>query len=235
MSENSTIFCYNEHSNIYDAYQSAVVPHYKEMLEMVTLACQRYIGPGSKIIDMGCGTGNASLAVLEGTKVGIFLIDGSPGMVEIALEKIEKDRPGAVIGYKAANLEDDDWHASLEEGSYDAIISTLALEHLPFDVYRDVICQCRKLIKPGGWLLAVEGYDDGEGMLQWFNELMDDRKKRLDRNLADFVAKLRDQKEVHYYSSKAQKEAWWRDSGFEDVHVIWQYLCIAFMLGRKQG
>ena len=48
-----------------------------------------------------------------------------------------------------------------------------------------------------------------------------------------FVAKLRDQKEIHYYTSKRQKENCWRKAEFERVNVIWQYLCIALMVGRK--
>jgi SAM-dependent methyltransferase len=235
MSENSTVSCYDGHSNLYDAYQSAVVPHYQDMLEIVSLTCQRYLGIGPEIIDLGCGTGNASLAVLDKTPAGIFLIDGSASMVEIAREKIDRARPGVVRGYKVADLGDDDWYSGLEEGSYDAIVSTLVLEHLPFDRYRDVLDECRKLLRPGGWLIAVEGYDDGQGMLEWFNQLMDDRKNKLDPELAGFVAQLRDQKEVHYYASKAQKAEWWREAGFENVHVIWQYLCLALMAGRKPG
>lgn len=235
MSENSTVSCYDGHSNLYDAYQSKVVPHYQDMLEIVALTCQRYLGSGPQIIDLGCGTGNASLAVLDKIPAGIFLIDGSASMVEIAREKIDGEMPGSLRGYKVADLGDDDWYSGLEKESYDAIVSTLVLEHLPFDRYRDVLGKCRSLIKPGGWLLAVEGYDDCEGMLQWFNQQMDDRKKKLDPRLADFVAQIRDQKEVHYYASKAQKEAWWRDAGFEKVHVIWQYLCLALMAGRKPG
>ncbi|HWQ19186.1 MAG TPA: class I SAM-dependent methyltransferase [Methanotrichaceae archaeon] len=235
MAENSTVSCYDGHSNLYDAYQSAVVPHYQDMLDIVAATCQRYLRAKPEIIDLGCGTGNASLAVLDKTQAKIFLIDGSVSMVEIAREKIDKEMPGAVRGYKVADLGNDDWHSGLEEGSYDAIVSTLVLEHLPFDRYRNVIDECRKLLRPGGWLIAVEGYDDGEGMLEWFNQQMDDNKKRLDPRLAEFVAQLRDQKEVHYYSSKAQKEALWRDAGFENVHVIWQYLCLALMAGRKPG
>jgi hypothetical protein len=55
----------------------------------------------------------------------------------------------------------------------------------------------------------------------------------LDPEISDFVARLRDEDETHYYCSKAKKIRWWTEVGFEQVNVLWQYLCIALMAGRK--
>ena len=62
MKDNSTVSCYDRHAKDYDLYQSAVVPGYQEMLDLVAEACRRYLPEEAKIIDLGCGTGNASLA-----------------------------------------------------------------------------------------------------------------------------------------------------------------------------
>jgi hypothetical protein len=70
-------------------------------------------------------------------------------------------------------------------------------------------------------------------MLEWFNQQMEERRNELDPGMSTFVATLREQKEIHYFSSKCQKENWWRMAGFEGVNVLWQYLCIALMAGRK--
>jgi SAM-dependent methyltransferase len=234
MPEDSTVSCYDGHSNAYDIYQSAVVPHYEDMLEMVAKTCRKYLEPDSTIIDLGCGTGNASLAILKKIPVYIFLIDGSGGMMDIALGKIGCASRDCIKGYKVADLNDEVWDDIPCAGEYDAVVSTLVLEHMSFDKYRTVLRKCFDLLKPGGWLMAVEGYDEKEGdLLQWFNMEMEQRRSRLDPKLADFVAQLRIEKEVHYYSSKSQKEAWWRQAGFIQVNVIWQYLCIALMIGRK--
>jgi cyclopropane fatty-acyl-phospholipid synthase-like methyltransferase len=232
--ENSTVSCYDKHYNAYDAYQPVVVPCYQEMLDIVAATCARYLGQGEKkILDMGCGTGNASIAVLKQVQAHVFLVDGSGNMVDIAREKINSRFPGAVIGSKSADLSSEGWDSSLE-GNYDAIISTLVLEHLPFDMYRATIDRCYGLLKPGGWLIAVEGYEeDGAALVEWFNEVMELGRKKLEKEMSDFVTRLRNLKEVHYYCSKSQKEAWWREAGFQDVHIIWQYLCLALMVGRK--
>jgi len=70
-------------------------------------------------------------------------------------------------------------------------------------------------------------------MQQWFFEEMERRRVAIDQELSDFVTRLRDEKETHYYCSKAEKEDWWRQAGFVQVNVLWQYLCIALMAGRK--
>ena len=235
MNEDSTVSCYDRHAQDYDHYQSAVVPGYQEMLDLVAEACWRYLPKEAKLIDLGCGTGNAALAVLQKIpSARIYLIDGSERMVKVAAEKISCAHPNAILGCSVADLAGSDWEEGLESEGYDAIISTLVLEHLPFDRYKVAIAKCYRLLKPGGRLLAAEGYsEEGSDMQEWFFEEMEERRRAIDPELSDFVARLRDEKETHYYCSKAEKEDWWMQAGFVQVNVLWQYLCIALMAGRK--
>ncbi|HPS90646.1 MAG TPA: class I SAM-dependent methyltransferase [Methanothrix sp.] len=242
MKYNSTVSCYDKHARDYDLYQSAVVPGYQEMLDLAAEACKRYLPQNAMIIDLGCGTGNASMAVLRKMPAArVYLIDGSERMVQVAAEKISRAHPEAILGSKAANLADGDWDEGIggqrqagEVKGYDAIISTLVLEHLPFDLYKSALAKCFRLVKPGGWLIAAEGYSQaGSDMQEWFFEEMEVRRQSLDPDLSDFVARLRNEKETHYYTSKAEKEEWWRQAGFGQVNVLWQYLCIALMAGRR--
>ena len=159
MHENSTVSCYNSHSSDYDIYQSTVVPHYLEMLEIVAMTCARYLGQNGsspRIMDLGCGTGNASIAILEKIPANILLIDGSSKMVNIALDKISSKFPDAVTGNRVADISGSNWYEGLRSEEYNAIVSTLVLEHLPFDRYRAVLDKCFRLLAPGGWLIAVE-------------------------------------------------------------------------------
>jgi len=240
MNEDSTVSCYDRHARDYDLYQSAVVPGYQEMFDLVAGACQRYLPQGAKLIDLGCGTGNASLAVLQKMpSARIYLIDGSKRMVKVAEEKISRAHPQVILGCKVADLAGSNWDEGIKvEGlvgeGYDAVITTLVLEHLPFDRYKATIAKCYNLLRPGGWLLAAEGYAEaGSDMQEWFFQEMELRRKAVDPKLSDFVARLRDEKETHYYASKTEKEEWWRQAGFVQVNILWQYLCIALMAGRK--
>jgi tRNA (cmo5U34)-methyltransferase len=231
ISQNPNVSCYDEHARAYDAYQLAVVPRYGEMLEMVAEACRRCLGPTPKVLDLGCGTGNASARLLRKTAAQVFLLDGSARMVDIARAKISSHAPDALLGYRVADL-CGPWEEGLD--GFDAVVSTLVLEHLPFPCYREAARKCFQILRPGGWLLAVEGYEEpGSDMQEWFNSQMEERRRGAEIELSDFVAALRDAREVHYFTSKESKAAWWREAGFQQVTVLWQYLCIALMVGRK--
>ena len=163
MKEDSTVSCYDRHAKDYDLYQSAVVPGYQEMLDLVAEACRRYLPQEAKIIDLGCGTGNAALAVLQKIpSARIYLIDGSERMVKVAAEKISCAYPDAILGCRVADLAGSDWDEGLESDGYDAIISTLVLEHLPFDRYKAAIAKCLPSaqagrLAPGGGGLRRRG------------------------------------------------------------------------------
>jgi 2-polyprenyl-3-methyl-5-hydroxy-6-metoxy-1,4-benzoquinol methylase len=166
--------------------------------------------------------------------VEVFLLDGSERMVAAAARKIGQARPEAVAGWRVADLSREGWDGGLERGAYDAVISTLVLEHLPIDCYSAVIEKCFYLLRPGGWLMAAEGYREADSdMLEWFSEEMEERRRALDPEISDRVARLREDGEVHYYCSKAEKAEILRKAGFQQVNTLWQYLCIALMVGRK--
>lgn len=229
-----TVTCYDRHAQAYDLYQSTVVPGYPELLDLVAKACQRFLPPEPRIIDLGCGTGNASLAILKRIPARIYLIDGSERMTGIAAEKISRANPDAIMGSKVADLSGDDWDQGHGEGAYEAVVSTLVLEHLPFDRYKRTVEKCFRLLAPGGWLIAAEGYiNEGIDMQEWFNQEMEGRRMRIDPAISDSVSRLRDEMENHYFASKEEKKIWWQKAGFSSVTVIWQHLCIALMAGRK--
>jgi SAM-dependent methyltransferase len=174
------------------------------------------------------------MAILKRIPAKVFLIDGSERMVGVAEEKISRAYPGAILGSTVADLSGDDWDEGLGDGAYDAIVSTLVLEHLPFDRYRAAIEKCARRLVPGGWLLAAEGYaEEGSDMQEWFFQEMESRRQTVDPAISDFVAGLRNDLETHYYTSKVEKAGWWREAGLSDVNVLWQYLCLALMVGRK--
>ncbi len=236
MPEDPTIRCYDRHAEAYDLYQSTVVPEYETAIETTALIAEQLLGSGPRVLDLGCGTGNASTAILRRSPAAkIFLLDGSASMVGAAKEKIGAISPGSVIGSKVSDITAEGWDLGLAPGEFDAVVSTLVLEHLDFDSYKTAIGKCFNLLRPGGWFMAVEGYSEKESdMVGWFSELMEARKELIDDpELSDFVSGLRAKEEVHYYASKDRKAVWWRQAGFDRVHVLWQYLCLALMAGQR--
>jgi predicted SAM-dependent methyltransferase len=77
-------------------------------------------------------------------------------MMNIAFDKISSKFLGVVAGHRVADISGSNWDEGLYAEEYNAIVSTLVLEHLPFDRYRAVLDKCFRLLAPGGWLITVE-------------------------------------------------------------------------------
>lgn len=235
----STVFCFDFQASIYDIYQTGCVPRYREMISTAVDWLARSL-PGRmdcRLLDLGCGTGNTTLAVFDrfpGSRVAC--LDGSGEMLAAARKKLES----FPVDFHHKNLSSDDWHASWSGDTFDGAISTLVLEHLPFDNYRKVLRDLLRIMKPGASLIAVEGYA-GEMIQRVYFEEMSRREQELVRSgalseeILSEIKQVSKEKETHYFASIAEKRNWWEEAGFSEVETIWQYYCVAVMVGRKSG
>ena len=103
----------------YLAMMREAVPGY-DRLEDETLAAT---GVGAKsVLELGTGTGETARRVLNRhADAQLIGIDASPGMVKVARASLPADRVKLLVG----RLED-----PLPEGSFDLVVSALAVHHL---------------------------------------------------------------------------------------------------------
>ncbi len=108
--------------------------------------------PGEAVLDVGCGTG--TLAIAAKRQVGptgiVHGIDASPEMLARAEKKARKASVEIVLRNAMAQA------LPFPDGQFDAVLSTIMLHHLPRKARQQCAAEMRRVLKPGGRVLAVE-------------------------------------------------------------------------------
>ena len=138
---------------------------YKHLRQLVELYGVKQ--PGANVLEIGAGTGGATMIVLEGfgaraeygsgTLLGHYdFTDISSGFFEAARQKFAKW--GDMMDFKKLDIEKDSAEQSFTPGSYDLIVASIVL-HATKSLSR-TMTHVRKLLKPGGKLFLLETTQD---------------------------------------------------------------------------
>lgn len=113
---------------------------------LVTLAG---IGPGDRVLDIGCGTGYLSrrAAKATGPTGRVVGVDPSEPVIAYARRKSPPWCEFQVAGGDAIDGAD---------GSFDVAVSSLAMHHIPADRREATLAEIHRLLRPGGRLLIAE-------------------------------------------------------------------------------
>ena len=107
---------------------------------------------GESVLDVGCGTG--TLAIAAKRRVGptgiVHGIDASPEMIARATRKANK--AGVDVTFRTAIVE----ALPFPDRQLDVVLSTLMLHHLPRPTREQSTREIRRVLKPGGRVLAVD-------------------------------------------------------------------------------
>lgn len=110
------------------------------------------ITEGESVLDVGCGTGTLAIAAKRRAGVtGVVTgIDASSEMIDLAEKKAAK--AGVDVSFRNTIAE----ALPFPDSSFDVVLSTLMLHHLPRGVREQCAREMRRVLKPGGRILAVD-------------------------------------------------------------------------------
>ncbi|MFI8192334.1 class I SAM-dependent methyltransferase [Streptomyces sp. NPDC085946] len=103
------------------------------------------LGPGSRVLDVGSGTGRPTAAVLAAAGHDVLGIDVSPVMVELAARQV----PGAA--FRCADIRD----VPLDDGSYDAVCVFFSLLQMSRAEQSGLVRRLAAALRPGGHLVLA--------------------------------------------------------------------------------
>src|SRR6516225_2168170 len=111
-----------------------------------------HLKPGESVLDVGCGTG--SLAIAARRQVGpqgrVSGVDASPEMIARAEKKARK--AGLDVAFQNAFAQS----LPFPDAQFDAVLTTIMLHHLPRKSRAELASEIRRVLKPGGRVLAID-------------------------------------------------------------------------------
>jgi SAM-dependent methyltransferase len=194
-----------------------------------------------RFCDVGSGDGGFSELVMDAfpESTGV-LVDFSEPMLAAA-EKRLAGRTGRWVIVRA-DLSTSAWRDGLPAGDrYDAVVSRLAIHHLPDERKRQLYEETFDLLAPGGIFLNWEHVDTAglaEGLFdEFFRErLLEAEREREDpRSTEEVLRSYDDAADDDILCDPETQCGWLREIGFEQVDTYFKLPGLAIFGGAKGG
>jgi ubiquinone/menaquinone biosynthesis C-methylase UbiE len=182
---------YSEIASVYDRARPSDSPHLEWWFEKIAEAGQ--LGPGKRLIDLGCGTGRWTIPLAERTGCEAVGVDNSPGMLAKAREK---DSDGRVTWLEA----DVEYLDTVERESFDCALMSLIMHHVHdhLTTFRGVY----RILRLGGVVLVRQGT---------LEQILNDVSHRFFPETVSI--------DLARTPLRSQVEGWLGRAGFEDVQA----------------
>jgi tRNA (cmo5U34)-methyltransferase len=180
-----------------------------------------------EVLDLGAGTGILSAMIAEAfPKSRLTLFDVTPEMLTIAKARLKS------LGKRIRFVTADFANASSSQ-SYDAVVSALAIHHLPDSGKRHLFGDVFKSLTPGGaFINADQVAGDTPANDRHAREMWMARARELKIAERDLEAALgRMQQDLP--ATVGQQLVWLREAGFSDVGCSYRNLIFAVLSGVK--
>ena len=196
----------------------------------------RHERPIARFLDLGCGAGAMSellLSALPDSK-GVLVDFSEPMLERAAVQLVGYGGRWQAVG---GDLNDPAWRHALPAGRYDAIVSGLAIHHLPSERKRTLFAELLPLLEPGGMFVNMD-YVAIDGPLRGlFDEEMLAAAVRAERESggthSEHEVDLEDDDDRP--DTVEDQLRWLRDAGFEQVEVHFKWAEAAVYGGARPG
>jgi ubiquinone/menaquinone biosynthesis C-methylase UbiE len=135
----------------YDPLMTVLTAGHEKKLRQMEIELSR-IRQGNSVLEIGCGTGTLTLAAKEqaGSSGRVAGIDIAPEMVAKAKKKAARN--GADVSFTEGSIA----AIPFPEKSFDVVMCSFMIFHMPGDVQKEGITEIFRVLKPGGHLFVFD-------------------------------------------------------------------------------
>jgi len=227
--ESTTLGIEKEFNSISSAYDDVIktrIPWYQDML----MAKSFYLSSDFKdpcILDLGCGTGNASKMVISKFHdATVHYVDLSKDMLAICKKKFT----GNKAYYHNVNMNS----LNFKPNSFDIVVSQLAIHHISDVDKYELFCSIYEWLKPNGVISYTDQFRAPNQALE--DLYLEERKTLAYKN--GLQKKVWLQGIEHYHNHDRHvclttQLNWLSEIGFEHIEVTWKRGAYANILATK--
>lgn len=208
---------FNDEAEKFDKTVHITIPRYEEMTD-VLISCIPYDNEDIKVLDLGCGTGNITMKVLERfPNAHVTCLDISENMLGLAKRKLASyDSIEYVLGdFTIIDIID----------SYDVIISSLALHHITTDEAKlDMYQHIYDALNEGGIFYNADVVKSNSEYLEQLNESVFVEFMKSNGLSQDEIDAHKQKRHANDFPITLTKHIQLMQKvGFTDAEVIWKY------------
>jgi L-threonylcarbamoyladenylate synthase len=182
----------------------AEIPAYEKFQELVVLAAYAEWRSG-RVLELGTGTGETARRLLERLEdAELISVDESAEMLAVAAGVLPADRVQLVQG----RLQD-----PLPAGTFDLVVSALAIHHLDDHEKPDLFARVRSALAPGGRFVLAD-------------VVVPDEPSQAVIPLTPGYDKP---------SPLGEQRRWLTDAGFRSVDIVWRHDDLAILVAGTAG
>jgi tRNA (cmo5U34)-methyltransferase len=218
---------FNKIAEKYDSQRKSLIPVFDDFYGIATSSIQLE-NPIPHVLEIGTGTGLFTEMFLEKyPNAKMDLVDIAQDMLNIAKERLNGNKNLNFYLKNIANFE------PKENKQYDAIITSLAIHHLPDKKKEQLYNKIGEWLKPNGIFVNAEMI---AGETEYLNKMYEDWELQLAINSGldnEEIRKAIDRMNLDIKAQVSKQLTWLKNAGFSHADCIYKAYSLGVLWAKK--